>query len=309
MIKIALLGATSHVAKGLIYHFSKDNQLELSLYARSPERVKTFLHSIDADNDIAIKTITEFTNAQCDAIVNCIGIGDPSKLSGNSGALFALTESIDGLILDYLSKNPQCVYINFSSGAAYGHDFMQAAHERKLSCWNINSLKEADVYGIAKLCSEVKHRALMNFSIVDLRLFSYFSRFVDENSKFLMTEILSCIRQQRELVTNSEDIVRDYIHPRDLSGLIMSCIKKMKLNTAFDVYSGQPVTKFKILDFFSQHYDLRYRIEAGAAVASITGTKMNYYSLNKRAGQEVDYEPQFTSMEAIALEAAVLLRS
>ena len=58
-------------------------------------------------------------------------------------------------------------------------DFSVPVDESTYSKWGINHISEADYYGIAKLNSEVKLRALKDLNIVDLRVFGYFSRFID----------------------------------------------------------------------------------------------------------------------------------
>lgn len=47
--KIAILGATSHIAKGLIYNFNKEEANELFLFARSIDRLQGFLKSIECE--------------------------------------------------------------------------------------------------------------------------------------------------------------------------------------------------------------------------------------------------------------------
>ena len=41
--KIAILGATSQIAKGLILNFMKSKRVELFLFARFPKKIKDFL--------------------------------------------------------------------------------------------------------------------------------------------------------------------------------------------------------------------------------------------------------------------------
>jgi hypothetical protein len=41
--------------------------------------------------------------------------------------------------------------------------------------------------------AEAKHRALFNFSIVDVRVFNYFSHTQDMNARFLITDIVRAI--------------------------------------------------------------------------------------------------------------------
>ena len=60
------------------------------------------------------------------------------------------------------------------------------------------------------------------------------------------------------LVTDSTNIVRDYLHPEDLFAMIVTCIHAGKINQALDVNSRSPVSKQEILDYFSSEYGLQY---------------------------------------------------
>jgi nucleoside-diphosphate-sugar epimerase len=228
------------------------------------------------------------------------------KLKNNISAIFHLIETFDNMVLDYLGKHPETLYINFSSGAAYGVAFDMPVNGATCSNWHINNISEADYYGIAKFHSEAKHRALKKLNIVDLRIFSYFSRFINLESKFLLTEIISYIKEGKEFITDSNNIVRDYIHPKDLHSLIEKCIEKYKINDVFDAYSLKPVTKFEILDYFKNKYRLNYIVKTDVNIIALTGSKDNYYSNNRHA-QEIGYKPQFTSMDSIIQESKEIL--
>jgi nucleoside-diphosphate-sugar epimerase len=304
--KIAILGATSHIAKGLIYGFSKRRQYKLSLFARSPDQVRNFLSDIQSGEDIFTGNFDAFGSNHYDVVINCVGLGDPVMLKNNITSIFRLTETFDNLVIDYLTKYPEILYINFSSGAAYGTDFSSPVDATTYSKWTINSISEADYYGIAKFHSEAKHRALKNLNIVDLRIFSYFSRFINLESNFLMSEIISCIKEDKAVVTGSDNIMRDYIHPEDFLSLIEHCMRKGKLNDVFDAYSLSPVKKFDILDYYKNEYGLKYEIKADAKNVAITGSKNNYYSKN-RIAMEIGYQPQFTSMDCIIHESKKIL--
>lgn len=299
--KIAILGATSHIAKGLIYNYNKKGTNELFLFGRSKDRLREFLKSIECEKNFHLKDFEEVNKERYDVIINCIGISSASNFKERVSSYFRLTEQFDNLVLDYLNDHPDTLYINFSSGAAYGTDFSVPADESTFSRWDINHLSEADYYGIAKLNSEAKHRALKDMNIVDLRVFGYFSRFIDLNSLFLLTELILCTKECKEFVTGSDNIVRDYVHPKDLFELLDKCIERHRLNDIFDVYSLKPISKFEILDFFQKEYGLEYIINNGFASPSTTGSKNNYYSISKRA-RGIGYTPQFTSLDSIVQE-------
>ncbi len=305
--KIAILGATSHIAKGLIHGFCLKEENELFLFGRSPDRINSFLANLnDKRNAVQTLTFSEFTRGEYDVVINCVGIGDPGKLKSSTSSIFKLTETYDNLVLEYLEGHPKTLYINFSSGAVYGTDFASPVDATTHYTLGINNISAYDYYGITKLHSEAKHRALPMFNIVDLRVFSYFSRYIDLQSKFLLSDILLSIKKRRMLETSSDDIIRDYVHRDDLLSILEICQNKKVINTAFDIYSLQPASKFEILDFFSREYGLSYTVKETAISGSPTGNKKHYYSINKKA-EEIGYSPRFTSLECIVEESKCIL--
>ena len=126
MKNISILGATGHIAKNIIFQFCKQRKYKLFLFVRSPERMQNLLKIISHDNsdkNITIKTYNKFKSGQYSVVINCVGRGDPVKLKAMGSSIFRLTERFDNLILDYLEKAPDTLYINFSSGAVYGTEF------------------------------------------------------------------------------------------------------------------------------------------------------------------------------------------
>lgn len=308
MKKIAILGATGHIAKSLIYNFQKLDKYNLYLFARSTEKLDNFLKIINYDKKINKIYPTDFAGEKYDTIINCIGIGDPEKLKDIGAKIFRLTEYYDNLILDYLKDNNDCLYLNFSSGAAYGRDFSVAANEIKCCEIKINHIGNSDNYGIIKIHSEAKHRAYNYLNIIDLRVFNFFSRFIDLNSKYFITELINCIKTGREFNTDGTDITRDFIHPNDLFNLVSLCINTKKINDAFDVYSLKPVTKFEILDYFVKKYNLRYTVVPGLLNLDKANFKENYYSSFKKA-ETIGYIPKHTAIDSISYEAEEILKS
>ena len=304
--KIAVLGATGHIAKSLIYLWIHARKKQLYLFVRSPERIRSFLESIGYNESVNIRSFKEFPDGRYDVIVNCVGIGDPAKVKDAGISILRLTEDFDNMVMDYLDNHPKAMYINFSSGAVYGTDLASPVNESTRAVVDVNHITIQDFYRIAKMNSETKHRALRNRSIVDLRIFSYFTRFVDLVSQFFMSEVVSCTQQGKELLTSPHDIVRDYVHPHDLQSLIEECIALPFLNDVFDVFSLKPTTKFEILEYFKKEYGLKYKIKKGTHALNATGFKNVYYSTNRKA-QKVGYNPQFTSFETIIEESKAIL--
>lgn len=304
--RIAILGATGYIAKSLIDKLCRTDRYELVLFYRSTERLNEFLEVIPYTNMISAKKYSEFSQAKYEVIINCIGIGNPAKLKNAGAQIFRLTEKFDNMILDYLEEHSETLYVNFSSGAVYGTKFNMPVNESTCTELIINHIVPGDFYSIAKLNAEAKHRAMADFNIVDLRVFGYFSRFIDLNAQYFMSEAISCVKDDIVLVTGKGNMVRDYIHPSDLVSVIEKCIAAKSLNDVFDVYSLKPVTKFEILEHFAKQYGLKYSIKDNMQISAATGIKDHYYSVYKKA-EEIGYSPQFTSMDSIIEETKLIL--
>jgi len=303
---IAILGATSHIAKGLIFNFIKSGRSnKLFLFSRSPERIKKFLKENGLKGDIRIERFQNFPLHNYDTIINCVGIGTPNKIKNIMASVFQLTEEFDNLVISYLEKHPRSRYINFSSGAVYGGIFSEQIREDTVCKVAVNDLKMQDCYGIAKINSEAKHRSRKDLNIVDIRIFSYFSRFIDFDSGYFLSDALKSIKENRELRVDACDFTRDYLGPDDLFSLVKLIIKNKPFNGALDAYSRKPVRKFKLLDFFTKKYGLRYVFDKKAKFNCPTGKKNVYSSLCRQAAR-LGYKPKFTSLESVRLESGFI---
>ena len=293
-MKIAILGASGHVGKTLLHELSAIDSVEAYAFLRRPdviindrrlpEHAKQHVYHIDS-----------FSSCQCDAVVNCIGMGDPSLIKDRPIDLFLLTEKYDELIMEYLTGHEDCVAVNISSGAVYGSDFATPADSSTVLSIPVNQIAQSSYYTIAKLNAEAKHRAASNLIIADVRLFSYFSQYISLEMNYFMVDVVNAIRTGSQLKTSSDNIIRDYIHPKDFAQLIFLVICN-RMNMVVDAYSLQPVSKFEILDFVKSKYMMNYH--NAEVSASATGEKNQYYSINKKAG-ELGYIPQFTSLDSI----------
>lgn len=304
--KIAILGATSHIAKGLILNFSHSKTGELFLFARVPKKVKDFLKANNLKPDCHIERFKYFSKGKYDVIINCVGLGTPIKVREASGAVFKITEEFDNLILEYLLRYPGDLYINFSSGAAYCSTFTQKVGNDPKLAISVSDIKPENYYGMAKLYSEAKHRAMAKSRIVDIRIFSYFSRFIDLNGGYFITEMLKSLKKKETFVTSQYDFVRDFLAPEDLFNLICRIIKSKPFNGAIDAYSSAPISKFNILKYFAKHYSLKYVLDYNFKFACSTGGKSLYYS-NSRNAASLGYRPKHSSLAAVAMEAQYIL--
>lgn len=303
--KIAIIGATSHIAKGLILNFCRDMASELYLFTRSIERVVDFLTSINCKRGCIVKALSWFGKEKYDVVINCVGIGNPILLKEMRASIFELTETYDKVIITYLKKNTKSIYINFSSGAVYGKEFLSPADVASVNAIDVNKIDQAQYYSIAKLNSEAKHRAFQEFRIIDLRVFAYFSRFADLRLKYLIAEIINAVRKKNVLIAGDNNIVRDYIGHEDLFSFVCKSIEKGN-NDVYDVYSRKPVKKFAVLKAFHKEFGLNYEISKTFNPSGITGIKGMYYSKNKKA-KELGYVPKYDSLELLIKETAIIL--
>jgi len=309
MKKIALIGATSHIAKGLIHNFSQHSEkYRLVLFARNINKLSDFLLKENLLTKFPVSDFNQFCNSKYDVIINCIGTGTPIGFKAQQSNIMRTTEQFDNLILDYLAENSECLYINMSSGAVYGKDYENPIDQYTCPILDVNSLSEADSYFVSKINSEAKHRALKNLNIVDLRVFSYFSRYIDLESGYLITDVIKSLINDELFETNNADIIRDYVSHNEIFQLIEKCIDKQKINDWFDVYSCKEIKKFEILDFYKQKYELNWKLKDGLTPLNTGGNKSCYYSTNKKAAEKLGYNPQFTSLEIIEMETDLILK-
>lgn len=306
LLKIAILGASGHIGRNFMFYFSKKESNELFLFTRDEKKLKNTIKEFSFDTPFFVKNYSEFEKLKYDLIINCIGISDPEIINSNKIPILQITEYYDNKILEYLKKHTSTFYIFISSGAAYGKEFLNPVNDSTFTYFDINNLKSGDFYSIAKINAEAKHRSLNYLNIVDLRIFTFFSRFLNPNDTFLMSQIISAIKNKKTLYTNPTNIVRDFVHPHDLFFLVEKCIQQNSINDVFDVYSKTPISKFDILDSISEKYGLKYVVKEDLEFSNATGTKKNYFSTSRKA-EKIGYHPNYTSLETIMDEIQHLL--
>lgn len=307
-MRIALLGATSHIARDLMLSFHQHSAHDLVLYARRPAAVAQWQATHGLAGRYPVADFAAFTVAEpFDAIVNCVGIGDPEKALAMGATILDITHQYDTLALDYVRQYPACRYIFLSSGAAYGTDFTQPVTEHSPATIPINHLQAQDWYSIAKLYAECRHRAQADWPIIDIRVFSYFSRTLDVNARFLLADILRAIRDKTVLQTSLVDVVRDYLSPDDCYRLIDAFLSAPPANDVVDSYSRAPISKTELLDLMHQNFGLQYSIVENHKALNATGLKKHYYSFNRTAGT-YGYQPQLSSADGILQQSELMIR-
>lgn len=305
-MRVAILGATSQIAKDLVGSFAAQSGQELVLYARRPDVVAQWLTRVGLAGRYAVADFSAFgPNQHFDTILNFVGVGDPARAAAMGATIFDATLKYDELALDYVRQHPDCRYLFLSSGAAYGSSFDEPVDENTKAVVPINNLKPQDWYGVAKLHAECRHRALAHLPIVDIRVFNYFSHTQDMEARFLMTDIVRAIRTNTVLKTSAADMVRDYLHPSDFFGLVSAILALPATNAAVDCYSKAPIDKNTLLNILQAKFGLKFDVVQTVAGVNATGSKPKYYSLNKRA-DDFSYQPGLTSLEGIVKEMSII---
>lgn len=302
-LKIAIFGATSQIARDLILSFSNQGNCNLFLFARRPDVVVSWLEHHGLLHKFPVAGFDSFNAArQFDCIINFVGSGNPAQVMAMGASIFDVTLSYDEMVLDYLHHHPACRYLFLSSGAAYCSSFSEPVDETSKAEIPINNIKPSDWYAVAKLHAECRHRSLRHLSIVDIRIFNYFSHTQDISARFFITDILRAIRAGETLITSASNIVRDYIGPMDFSNLVSLILDAPSINIVIDSYTRSPIDKLTLLSEMRRQFGLKYDVTEMPADISATGNKLNYFSRNRRA-EIFGYAPSYTSLETVLNEA------
>ena len=161
---------------------------------------------------------------------------------------------------------------------------------------SINSLTPHEWYGVAKMHAECRHRAHPDLAIIDIRVFNYFSHTQDLSARFLITDMVRAIRDKQVLITSSDYIVRDFLHPDDFHQLCSALLAAPATNTVVDCYTRAPIDKSNLLAAMQEAFALQYETTEAVASINATGGKPHYYSRNRRA-EDFGYQPSLTSLE------------
>lgn len=307
-MRIAILGATSQIAKDLVQSFAANSRHDLVLFARRPEAVTQWLADVGLVGRYAVANFAAFNADQhFDAILNFVGVGNPAQAAAMGASIFDVTLQYDELALSYVRQHPTCRYIFMSSGAAYGASFDAPVDANTKATVLINNLQPQDWYGVAKLHAECRHRSLASLPIVDIRVFNYFSHTQDMDARFLITDIARAIRDKTVLKTACDYIVRDYIHPSDFYQLAGAVLAAPATNAAVDCYSLAPIDKPTLLEALQERFGLRYELVDVGAGVDATGHKPQYYSRNMRAA-DFGYGATCSSLDSIVKELQFVLQ-
>ena len=297
-MRTVILGGTSHIARALTPFFQEKGD-DLCLFARRPEALKGLEARVESD-------FSRLPEIKYDLLINCIGAGTPNLIRENPHLWFSVLERFDNLALESLTKAPEALYVHFSSGAVFDRDAGTPVGEESFKTIFPNHLTMEQWYPIVQLYAEAKHRSLPALRILDLRIFSFFSRHIDLESGYFMTELVKALVEKRPFATTRQEIVRDFPAPADLAALIRRAAELPAINTALDVRSAQSVSKSEILDCFAEKFSLRYEY-TDMKESSPNGNAEVYFSDSRRAEEMTGVLPRFTSQETLLTETESLL--
>lgn len=305
-MRIAIFGATSQLARDLAESLYPRNDVHFTFFGRRPDAVKQWLESKNLVGKHSICSFDGFSNHDdYDALINFVGAGNPEKIKLMGSSIIDITHRFDRMALDYIKQHEDCKYIYMSSGAAYGSSFPSPVDQRTMAQFPLGDLRTNDWYGISKFHTESLHRAESDFAIVDLRIFSYFSRNQNPEAKFLMSDILKSILQDSTLDVSPDFVIRDFLNPDDFCQMVERVLSTPKQNLALDCYSRAPIEKMELLGFMREKFGLRFQVN-GASKPRTDKIKSYYYSINHEA-QKIGYSPKFSSLEGIEKEMSHLL--
>lgn len=308
MSVIALIGASSQLAKDLIRGFCKTENRTLLLYVRDQDSMRAWLKLNGLQTSCFVYDYNDYGLLPHDAVINFVGAGDPRRVTELGAEIFKITAKYDDLVMSSLVGNPERRYIFLSSGSVYGGNFDEPASETTKTIIPINDFSSVYYYAIAKLYAEVRHRAHSNLSIVDLRIFNIFSRTQSLNADFFITQLVRSARDRVPLTVSPEEMTRDYLHPEDLHQLIECILGGDPRNLPIDCFSRQPISKLELLRILSEELGLKYSFSGQESqFRNATGLKKNYYSINRRA-KIFEYEPRWTSKDCVLVESKEMLR-
>jgi nucleoside-diphosphate-sugar epimerase len=305
---VAIVGASSQIAKDLLQSFAAHGQRGLLLYVRDAATMMLWVRVNGLSDVCSVHSYETYGQLAHDAVLNFVGVGDPRRAAEMGASIFEVTQRFDDMVLADLARHPERRYLFLSSGAAYGSAFTEPVTVHSEARIPINAITAQEYYATAKLYAEVRHRARPELAIVDLRVFNYFSRTQDIEARFFITDIARAIRDKQLLRTSADYMVRDYLHPADFHRLVTCVLKTPPRNCAVDCYTRQAIEKPTLLAAMRERFGLQFEIAASpnGVTTNATGNKPHYYSLNRTAS-EFGYEPALSSLDGVLTEMEALL--
>lgn len=302
-MRIAILGATSQLAKDFIIEL-RDNHA-LMLFSRKPKEVDEFMQKAGLRDYLSFPYhVLPDTQWYVDAVINFVGAGDPTKIAAMGADIFSVTYKFDEQAIRFL-RRPNTKYVFISSGAVYGDNFDVDAATPQTKVIFPSSPTPQHYYGLAKHQAEVRHRTLRDKHIVDVRVFNYISGTQPIDLRFMVMDMIRAVKNNEPMQTNTMNPARDYIGPVDLAQLIMRVLCSPGCNGTVDCYTRSAINKDNLVMYMQREYGMKFEVTDPTFV-SPTGLKPFYYSLDRTA-EQFGYRPFYDSWGNIKRAADTLL--
>jgi dTDP-4-dehydrorhamnose reductase len=247
-MKILILGHTGHIGRGLFEELGKEHEVNGS--SRS-------------------EPWDDWIFQRYDIIINCVGTGTPKNTAEAGNGIIETTFLVDQAVLSYMNtaKGKDTMYVYLSSGVADERFF------------------DMSPYAVSKVATEMVHRAHVDKWIIDLRIYSYLSEYIDLESGFLITEMIKCVLEKETFYCENKDIVRNYMGAHALANSILSGYDEGKHNRCGSPHYYGDISMIELLNIFEYRYDLDIMFNINPA----QNKRINYSPLT---GKEILYLPQ-----------------
>jgi hypothetical protein len=218
-MKILILGHTGHIGRGLFEELGKEHEVNGS--SRS-------------------EPWDDWIFQRYDIIINCVGTGTPKSTAEAGNSIIETTFLVDQAVLSHMNtaKGKDTMYVYLSSGVADERFF------------------DMSPYAVSKVATEMIHRSHADKWIIDLRIYSYLSEYIDLDSGYLITEMIKCVLEGRTFYCENKDIVRNYTGTYAISNLILNEYSGGKYNRAIASHDYGDISMTELLHIFKYRYDL-----------------------------------------------------
>src|SRR4051812_5897517 len=112
MQRVAILGASSQIARDLVAAFAHRASQAPILYVRDVAAAQQWQAGLGLS--FPVHTYAEYGREPHDAVINFVGVGDPQRAARMGGDIFGITQQYDDLVLEHLRRHPDRRYIFLS---------------------------------------------------------------------------------------------------------------------------------------------------------------------------------------------------
>lgn len=302
-MNLAILGATGQIGRCLALAYAPRH--DVTLFVRRPDAAEAF--ASDRGLEVAVAPYEAFAERRFDLVINAVGDGVPGRIRNVGAAILDVTARFDQLCLGSLERHRETGYVFLSSGALYGPEYREALLPDPVLRVPIETVEPDLFYPLAKRIAELRHRDRPALPIADVRIFGFVSPELDLASDFLVAQMLSALVRGETFETGPVDVVRDYIGPEDLVGLIDVLLANGCPNGAYDILSAAPTSKLRLLDALASRCGLDYQVETARQSPEYMALPPRLS--NNRAAESLGFRPTRSSLDNVLCVAETIRAS